>query len=120
MRCLRGTGVQVSLGQFKRKKEKETDVAIACKLFEICYTNSAESIVLITGDTDLAPAVRLCQRLFPHLTFLFAFPYLRVNDELRILAPGSFKIKASQYFAHQFPDPLVLPDGTSITKPVSW
>ena len=120
MKCLRGTGVQLSLGQFKRKKEKETDVALAAKLFEVCHTGSAESVVLITGDTDLAPAVRVCQRLFPSLPFLFAFPYRRVNDELRQLAPGSFKIKARKYFQHQFPDPLVLADGTSIAKPASW
>lgn len=120
MDCLIGTGVQLSLGQFKRKKEKETDVAIAAKLFEICHTSSAKSVVLITGDTDLAPAVRVCQRLFPKMTFLFAFPYRRVNDELRQLAPGSFKIKAQTYFQHQFSDPLVLPDGSSIAKPTSW
>jgi len=120
MKCLNGTGVQLSLGQFKMKREKETDVAIAARLFEICHTNAAESIVLITGDTDLAPAVRVCRQLFPDRTMLFAFPYLRVNDELRHLAPGSFKIGAKTYFRHQFPDPLVLPDGTSIAKPVSW
>jgi len=120
MKCLKGTGVQLALGQFKGRKEKETDVAIAAKLFEICHTGSAESVVLVTGDTDLAPAVRVCQSLFPTLTFLFAFPYRRVNDELRALAPGSFKINARAYLRHQFPDPLVLPDGTSIAKPASW
>ena len=120
MKCLDGTGVHLSLGQFKREKEKETDVAIAAKLFEICYGNAAESIVLVTGDTDLAPAVRLCRQLFADRTILFAFPYRRVNDELRQLAPGSFKIDAKTYFRNQFPDPLALLDGTSIVKPVSW
>lgn len=120
MRCLEGTGVEVSLGQFKRMKEKETDVAIAAKLFEICIKDSADSVVLVSGDTDLAPAVRTCSTLYPTKTLLFAFPYLRVNDELRQLAPGSFKINVKTYFSHQFPDPLVLSDGTTIAKPVSW
>jgi uncharacterized LabA/DUF88 family protein len=120
MTCLAGTGVQVSLSQFKRHKEKETDVAIAAKLFEICYERSAESIVLVTGDTDLAPAVRLCQSLFADRTVVFAFPYNRLNDELRQLAPGSFKIKARTYFQNQFPDPLILRDGTIAAKPSSW
>jgi len=120
MRCLLGTGVHVSLGQFKRGAEKETDVAIAAKLFEVCQTDMAESIVLVTGDTDLAPAVRTCHGLFPQKTMLFAFPYLRVNDELRAIAPGSFKIHAKTYSHNQFPNPLVLPDGTSIAKPPTW
>lgn len=118
--CLQETGVHVSMAQFKRAKEKETDVAIAAKLFEICHTDAADSIVLVTGDTDLAPAVRMCLNLFPGKTLLFAFPYKRVNDELRILAPGSFKIKAKTYFKHQFPDPLILQDGTTIAKPITW
>lgn len=120
MRCLVGTGVHVSLGQFKGGAEKETDVAIAAKLFEVCQTNAADSVVLVTGDTDLAPAARTCHALFPKKTILFAFPYLRVNDELRAIAPGSFKIHAKTYFSNQFQDPLVLADGTSIGKPTSW
>ena len=118
--CLQGTGVHVSLAQFKRAKEKETDVALAAKLFEICHTDTADSVVLLTGDTDLAPAVRTCLKLFPEKTLLFAFPYKRVNDELRLLAPGSFKIKAKTYFTHQFPDPLVLEDGRALHKPMQW
>ena len=120
MMCLAGSGVQVSLGQFKQRKEKETDVAIAAQLFEICYTGNAESVVMVTGDTDQAPAVRTCQRLFPAITLLFAFPYNRVNDELRRLAPGSFKINVNVYLQNQFPDPLVLPNGTSLPKPTCW
>jgi uncharacterized LabA/DUF88 family protein len=120
MRCLVGTGVHVSLSQFKRHKEKETDVAMASRLFEICYEDEADCIVLVTGDTDLAPAIRTCQRLFPAKTLVFALPYRRANDELRRLAPGSFKIRAKTYFANQFSDPLVLPDGTTIAKPSSW
>jgi hypothetical protein len=120
MRCLIGTGVQVYLSQFKRHKEKETDVAMASRLFEICYEDEADCIVLVTGDTDLAPAIRTCQRLFPTKTLVFAPPYLQANDEPRRLAPGSFKIRAKTYFANQFPDPLILPNGIVIAKPESW
>lgn len=120
MRCLVGTGVQVYLSQFKRHKEKETDVALASRLFEICYEDMADCVVLVTGDTDLAPAIRTCKRLFPAKTLIFALPYLRANDELRLLAPGSFKIRAKTYFANQFPDPLVFQNGVAIEKPANW
>ena len=75
MACLQSSGIRVHLGRFKikrghcslcnrdedRHEEKETDVAIAAKLFEVCYFGAADSVVLVTGDTDLAPAVRTCQ-----------------------------------------------------------
>ena len=134
MRCLRATGINVELGRFKRKQvwcpncrqyfiaheEKETDVAVGTRLFEICYSDEAETIVLLTGDTDLAPTVRTCKRLFPTKLILFAFPYRRTNSELVAIAPESFSIKRRSCFRHQFPDPLVLPDGTSVAKPNSW
>jgi uncharacterized LabA/DUF88 family protein len=120
MKCLAGTGVRVHLSQFKGHKEKETDVAIASRLFEICYEDTADCVVLVTGDTDLAPAIRTCQRLFPQKTMIFALPYRRANDELRRLAPGSFKIRAKTSLANQFSDPLALSDGSTIAKPGSW
>jgi uncharacterized LabA/DUF88 family protein len=120
LQCLRATGVEVVLGQLKRRKEKETDVAIASMLFRLCHQNAADSIALITGDTDLAPAVQTCRDLFPEKSILFIFPFRRVNDALRTLAPKSFKISVKAYLSHQLPDPLVLPDGTSLRKPPSW
>jgi hypothetical protein len=134
MRCLRSSGIRVHLGRFKKKtvecslchrddvrhEEKETDVAIAAQLFEICYCKEADSIVIVTGDTDLAPAVRTCQRLFPDVFICFAFPYKRQNAELEGLSPGSFKIRCRSYTKHQYPDPLQLADGSMVTKPPEW
>ncbi len=134
MRCLRKAGVNVELASFKRKdrhcpickqefvahEEKETDVALASRLFEICFRGEADTVVLMTGDSDLAPAVRMCKRLFPGVLIVFAFPYGRVNPELRSIAPESFSMKPRSYTKHQFPDPLVFPDGTSIPKPTTW
>nr|VFK34032.1 MAG: NYN domain-containing protein [Candidatus Kentron sp. MB]VFK76205.1 MAG: NYN domain-containing protein [Candidatus Kentron sp. MB] len=106
VRCLEATGITVELGRFKSKRiwcgkckkcftaheEKETDVAIATRLFEILHLDQAETLVLITGDTDLAPAVRTCKRLFPKKGILFAFPYRRENTELSKISPESFTL----------------------------
>lgn len=134
IRCLKNSGILIHLGRFKEKEvrcpichqnftrheEKETDVAIAIKLFEICHNNQADSIVLVTGDTDLAPAVRACNTLFPHKFICFAFPYRRSNAELKQLAPHSFNISCDSIFKHQFKNPLVLADGSSVPKPMRW
>jgi len=134
MACLRSAGVRVYLGRFKKKivechlchrddvrhEEKETDVAVAMHLFEICHSKEADSIVIVSGDTDLAPAVRACQRLFPAIFMCFAFPYKRHNAELKRLLPESFKIGHRSYLTHQYPDPLQLPDGCTVAKPAEW
>ena len=134
IRCLESTGVEVVLSRFKEKRircsncgqyiirheEKETDVAIAVKLLELFVEDICDMAVLVTGDTDLAPAARAAQQLFPTKEVRFAFPHRRKNRELQQLAPGSFKIQAKVYANHQFSAHVTLPDGTRISKPSNW
>jgi uncharacterized LabA/DUF88 family protein len=132
--CLECTGVTVSMSHFDEKEahcpyckrtfiqhvEKETDIAIASKLFEAASNNSCDTVILMSGDTDLSPAVKTCRRLYLGKEILFAFPLGRKNKELQQLAPRSFKISLEAYRSHQFTNPFVCQDGTSITKPAGW
>ncbi|MCL0065680.1 NYN domain-containing protein [Dehalococcoidia bacterium] len=111
MSCLRASGVNVQLGRFKKKsvhcnkcnrdffthEEKEPDVAIATKLFEICHLDQCDTAILMTGDTDLALDVVTCKRIFPNKPIFFAFPYKRTNAELAKIAPESFSIKFGNF-----------------------
>ncbi len=70
--CLEHSGVIVELHRFKksltfcqkcnqtfnRREEKETDVAIAARLLEILFLDKFDTVVLVTGDTDVVPAVQ--------------------------------------------------------------
>jgi uncharacterized LabA/DUF88 family protein len=132
--CLQSTGINVELARFKEKEvfcdrcrtlivkheEKETDVALAIKVFEIFHNNECDTAVLVTGDTDLAPAIKTCRALFPGKRIVFCFPFLRKNKELAALAPDSFSINKKQYIKHQLPNPVVLTSGKEIFKPDSW
>lgn len=132
--CLQSTGIIVELARFKGKQvycenckhytthheEKETDVALASKIIELCVLGKCDTVVIISGDTDVAPAVRTARKLYPQVSLRFLFPYHRKNQELAKLCPGSAKLKARSYVTHQFADPFVLKDGTSVAKPTSW
>ncbi|HYC91602.1 MAG TPA: NYN domain-containing protein [Thermoanaerobaculia bacterium] len=130
--CLEDSGVKVELSRFKKKRfrcdkcgsnlkrheEKETDVALAAKLLELFINDSCERVVLVTGDTDIAPAVRTAKRLFPQKAVCFAFPYDRKNEELAQLVSMCFPKEA--YARHQFADPYVTARGVAIAKPPKW
>jgi len=132
--ALKSTGVTVQLSRFKAKEvrcpkcgarnvrheEKETDVALAAKLFEVFARNECDTVVIVTGDTDIAPAVRTASVLYPLKRIAFAFPFARKNKELSQLVKTAFHIRKEAYAAHQFPDPLVLPGGATIVKPSTW
>lgn len=131
--CIRSTGVIVELSRFKKKpiwcpncnntiirhEKKETDVAIAVRLFESFHADESDTVVIMSGDTDIAPAVRTAQKLFPDKTVAFAFPYRRKNKELAQLVSLSFQINKKLYFRYQFPDSVRI-SGRTLQKPDSW
>jgi uncharacterized LabA/DUF88 family protein len=134
IKCLRDTGIIVELARFKEKRiecsychkimirheEKETDVSIGLKLFEIFQQKECETAVLVTGDTDIAPALRMVKRYYPTAEIGFLFPYKRKNNELAQIANFSRNIKRERYNQYRFPDPFILTDGTQIKKPSDW
>jgi hypothetical protein len=109
--------IQVS---FATHEEKETDVAIACELLRLLQTGACDCVVLVTGDTDLAPAVRTAAALFPKALVAVAFPYQRFNKELDQLATRSIKIGVALYETHQLPPFVTLRSGRVLQKPASW
>jgi uncharacterized LabA/DUF88 family protein len=106
--------------EYRVHEEKETDVAIASKLFELLHRNVADKVFLVTGDTDLAPAIRTARMLFPEKAVHVAFPFERYNRGLATLASGSVKLDANAYQKHQLPDPVIGPRGHKLRKPAKW
>jgi uncharacterized LabA/DUF88 family protein len=131
--CLEHTGVKVVLGRFKSKdvycyrcksmilkhEEKETDVAVAVKLFEVFFRDECDIAVIVSGDTDLVPAIKTCTSLFANKRIVFAFPFARKSKEILSLAPGSFVISKNQYAKHLLPNPVKTVGG-DIFKPERW
>jgi uncharacterized LabA/DUF88 family protein len=135
LNALRSTGVVDHLGQFKRKtrackacgaeivyhEEKETDVAIGLALLEVFARNECDAAVIVSGDTDLIPAVRSVKKLFGGAKKVgVAFPFNRRNNEPQNYADFYFNIKQKEIERAQLPNPVVLPDGTKLQKPKSW
>lgn len=86
--ALEASGVEAILGRFKEKdricrkcgsawkdhEEKQTDVSIALHLLRDAYEDKYDRALLVSGDSDLAPAVRMVKQRFPH-------------KEIRVVAP---------------------------------
>lgn len=111
IKCLEHTGVTVHVSRFRKKtvfckkcsqeftayEEKESDVALGVKLYELCHKDEFDTAFLVTGDTDLLPAVKTCMNVFPTKTILFLFPYRRMNRELENIAPMSNRGRTASY-----------------------
>lgn len=131
--ALESTGVEVVLARFKEKtvtcpvcgnafkrhEEKETDVALGLRLIELLAANACDTVVLVTGDTDLVPAIRAAKRMYPVAGVGVAFPFMRHNAELRAIADYAFKIGQRDVQRAQLPAQIHVNGGT-LAKPPTW
>ena len=95
-------------------------MAIAVRLLDLLWSEQCDAAVVVSADSDLAPAFRAASRRFPERPVFACFPYARSTDELRLLAHRVFRLRKERYAAHQLPDPVVTPDGREIRKPAAW
>jgi len=134
LQVLEASGVHLHIADFKRKtltcphcrkgtdryEEKETDVALGVKAMELLHLCACDTLVMVSGDTDFAPAMRTAKRVFPAVQVCVAFPHARFNAELQQIADFSFRIRAARYAEHQFPDSVRLGDGRVLQRPAGW
>ena len=133
---MRTTGVTPHLGVFKpkdiryrsrtcevllrRHEEKETDVAIAAAIVETAAQGDCSALTLVSGDTDLLPALKTARRLRPELRLYCLFPPYRSNQAFRRHVDADFKISPKKLPEHLLPNPVVTARRSTIAKPEGW
>ncbi len=130
----REEGVEVIFGRFKLKDckckscgsfytqhiEKQTDVNIAVNLLKSAMKDEFDRAYLVSGDTDLIPAIKVFREMFPAKEICVVFPFRRKGEELKTVSHFHRKIQESQLIASLLPDPFVLKDGPVLNCPPSW
>lgn len=113
-------------------EEKETDVHIAISMYrtasrqeKLPWDKRIEQLVLVSGDTDMAPALRAIREDFPHMKIGVVLPY---RSGSRRLAPGSLQqhahwmrrvVTCEELQSHQFPNRVPTHKAPAI-KPDYW
>lgn len=113
-------------------EEKETDVHIAISMYRTASKQEnvppesrIEQLVLVSGDTDMAPALRAIREDFPDLKIGVVLPY---RTGSRRPAPGSLKehadwmrrvVTCEELESHQFPRRVPTHKAPAI-KPDYW
>ena len=135
IKVLEDTGIEVVHGRFKPRirycprckrnfnthEEKRTDVNIALHLLNDFYSNTYDTAIIVSGDTDLIPAIHMIKKANYMKKIGIIFPYNRFNKEFRGVATFLNKIKMTDIETAILPDPYVLSStGVSLTKPTSW
>ena len=109
---------------FKIPEEKQTDVAIGVQMLEDAYEDNCDRFIVVSGDSDLLPAVNAIRRLFPSKQIVVYVP-ARHKDrgaavELRGAAHKDRTLPESLLRVSQFPARIEDGKGGYISKPPSW
>lgn len=134
--ALRLRGVKIVFGKFKIRdkkcrickstykipEEKQTDINIAVKLMESAINDEFDTAILVTGDSDLVPAVEAMKRIFPAKRIGLLIPIGRSSIELENTCDFKARVKEKHLISSQFPDTIVLDSkkGIVLQRPSSW
>lgn len=134
IKALESTGVSIVYGQFRRRdrycpncntshvsrEEKQTDVNIAIHLFRLAIEDRYDTALILSGDSDLLPSIRAVKGTFASKKIGVLIPIGRRAEELKMDCDFHIRMRERNLARCLFDDPLVLLDGTSLTKPVTW
>ncbi len=133
VRALEWEGVKPVFGQFRRKdkrcpkcrqpyntfEEKETDVNIAIRLFQTAISDLYDTAIIISGDSDLIPAIEAVKQTFPNKKIIVVIPIGRRAEALKQTAHGHMKLKVHHLESCQFQS-VINKDGVTLKRPDSW
>jgi uncharacterized LabA/DUF88 family protein len=134
LHALRRCGVEVVIGKFKRRtrtclkcgqsystfEEKLTDVNLAVYLLRGALTDEYDRALIVTGDSDILPAVRMVHELFPNRQVAVVVPIRRYAEDLRQECDAHFQMKEHHLAGAQLPDDIKDPLHGIIRRPDTW
>lgn len=136
IRALTMKGVNIVLGKFKLRdkechlchkiyktfEEKQTDVNISVKLFQCAYNDTFDTAILVTGDSDIVPAIKAVKESFPAKQIGLVIPIGRSAEEMKNVCDFYMKMKQKHLRNSQFPDSIVIDaaKNISIDRPATW
>ena len=132
--ALETTNISIIYGHYKTKpkschkcgftwsqnEEKMTDVNIATNMLVDAMGNKFDKAILISGDSDLVPPINAVLTNFPKKEVIIAFPPNRFNHSVKVAATNHFIIGRQKLTKSQFPNEIMVENGTKISKPQSW
>ena len=102
-----------------KTEEKGSDVNLASHLLLDAFRGNFDVAAVVSNDSDLVEPIRIATQDLSCVVGLLS-PVNNPNPQLRSVSSFVRYLRAGHAAAAQFPDPIELPDGSRISRPVSW
>jgi len=112
--------------QYLTPEEKKTDVNLAVHLMDDALHARSDSVVIVSGDSDLEPAVEWLRKNYPTVKVTVYIPTLpaqalqRRNDFYLRIGVTCRPLPLTDIPRHQFPPSVNVQTGTTIHRPADW
>jgi len=103
--------------RYRSHEEKETDVALGVAMVEDAACRLADCTVLVSADSDMAPAVAALRRINPAHPVLVAMPPGNLQPHKRFTGVGHFSINETALRRSQLPVSVTDGSGTGVPPP---
>lgn len=138
VRAQEACGVKVVFGAFRQKYveckaickngfyvkiEKQTDVNIGITMVDLAYQDAYDKAILLSGDTDLIPAINLVRHRFPHKEVTAVLPIgRRANGlDMRRACSGEIKMNESHLQKSVMPEIVIDPkNNVRVQRPIEY
>lgn len=123
---VRACNIDPNLKYFDTFEEKQTDVNIALQIVRDAYEKKYTNIILVSGDTDLIPALEVVKQVSPKTKITVYVPdssgcRAYNTGELRTIVHKVKPLPTANLSKAQFPVKIIDVKGNVIcTKPDSW
>jgi uncharacterized LabA/DUF88 family protein len=112
--------------EYQVPEEKKTDVNMAVNLLADAVRGLTDSMVIVSGDSDLEPAVEWVRQNYPHVKITVYIPVLederqqRRNDNYHRMGVTCKPLPLTDIPRHVFPATVRVSESETITRPAEW
>lgn len=112
--------------EYQVPEEKKTDVNIAVNLLEDAFHGLTDSMVIVSGDSDLEPAVEWVRRNHPQIKITVYVPVLederqqRRNDNYHRMGVTCKPLPLADVSRYVFSATVKVSENETITRPTEW
>lgn len=112
--------------EYEVPEEKKTGVNIAVNLLEDAFRNLTDSMMIVSGDSDLEPAVEWVRRNQPQIKITVYIPVLedernqRRNDNYHRMGVTCKPLPLADIPRHIFPASVYVNEKEIVIRPAEW
>ena len=100
-------------------EEKGSNVNLASHLLLDAFQGNFDVAAVLSNDSDLVEPMRIVTKVLGKPVGLLS-PVSNPTSELKNVASFIKRISVSDLAGSQFPDPVVLADGSTLNRPATW